>query len=118
MRFLALYTPDKSDAGVPPTKEHIERMGKFVDEMFKSGALIATGGLLPASQSFRVKSADGRMTILDGPFAEAKEAIGGFAILEARSKEDVIEMTQRFLKVAGGGQSELRPIMDAPPQAR
>jgi len=118
MRFLAMYTPDKSRAGVPPTKEHMEQMGRFVEEMMKSGALITTGGLLPASQGFRVKSSGGKVTVTDGPFTEAKEAVGGFAILEARSKDDVIEMSRRFLKVAGDGESELRQIMDAPPEAR
>jgi hypothetical protein len=118
MRFLAMYTPDKSRAGVPPTKDHMEQMGRFVDEMMKSGALIMTGGLLPASQGLRVKSSGGKITVTDGPFSEAKEVVAGFAILEARSKEDLIEMSKRFLKVAGDGESELRQIMDAPPEAR
>jgi hypothetical protein len=115
MRFLALYTPDKSRAGIPPTKDHIEGMGRLVDDMMKAGTLIATGGLLPAS--FRAKSSGGKITFTDGPFAEAKEVIAGFAILEARSKEQLIEMSERFLKVAGDGESELRLILDAPPEA-
>ena len=112
MRYLALYTPDKSRAGVPPTQEHMEQMGRLIEEMMKAGALITTGGLLPGG--FRVKSSGGRISITDGPFSEAKEVVGGFAILEAKSKEDVIELSTRFLKVAGEGQSELHQIMGGP----
>jgi hypothetical protein len=93
----------------------MEQMGRLVEDMMKAGTLITTGGLIPGS--FRVNSSGGKITVTDGPFAEAKEFVGGFAILEAKSKEDVIEMSKRFLKVAGDGESELRQIMDAPPQA-
>jgi hypothetical protein len=118
MRYLAIYTPDKKRAGIPPTREHFEQMGKLVGEMMKNGTLLATGGLLPPSQGVSVRLSDGNFTVTDGPFAEAKEVVAGFALLQANSKEELIEMTKRFLKVAGDGESEIRPIMDGPPETK
>jgi hypothetical protein len=79
----------------------------------KTGTLLTTGGLLPiAKGGVRVRRSGGEISVLDGPFAEAKELIGGFAVIEAKSKEDAIEMTRRFLKVAGDGETELHQIME------
>ena len=69
MKYLAIYTPDAKTAGIPPTKEHMMTMGKFVEESFKSGVLLATGGLLPASRGgARLQSSEGRITVIDGPY--------------------------------------------------
>jgi len=113
MKFLAVFTPDAKTAGIPPTKEHMAEMGKFVEESFKSGVLLATGGLLPVSKAgVRLQSAEGKITVIDGPFTETKELIAGFAILQLKSKEEAIESAKRFLKVAGDGVTELRQIME------
>jgi hypothetical protein len=113
MRFLSIYTPDKKISGVPPSKEHMAEMEKLVEEATKAGTLLATGGLLPISKGgARVRCSGREITVIDGPFTESKELIAGFAILQAKSKEEAIEGTRRFLKVAGDGECELRQIME------
>jgi hypothetical protein len=113
MKFLAVYTPDAKTAGDPPSKERMAEMGKFVEESMKAGTLLATGGLLPISEGgARMRSSGGKITVTDGPFTEAKEVIAGFAMIEAKSKEEAIESCRRFLEIAGDGESELRQIME------
>jgi hypothetical protein len=117
MRFMCIYRPADTKAmesGVPPTCEMIAEMGRFIEEMAKAGALIATDGLLPTAQGARIRQSGGKVTVTDGPFTEAKEVIGGFAIIQARSKEEAIELNRRFLKVAGDGEVELRQMYDTP----
>jgi hypothetical protein len=116
MRYLSMYTPDPKRAGIPPSQEHMAEMGKLIEESMKAGILLATGGLLPlAKGGARVKRSGEHITATDGPFTEAKEIVGGFAILEAKTKEEVIDMAKRFLKVAGDGECEVHQIMDGPP---
>ncbi len=110
MKFLSIYKV--AETGVPPTNEEMAHMGKFVEEMFKSGALLATEGCLPTSRGARVRRNGDKMTVTDGPFTEAKEQVGGFALLEAGSKEEAIELTKRFLQVAGEGECEIRQIYE------
>jgi hypothetical protein len=76
--------------------------------------LVSTGGCLPSSLGAKVRRAGGDYAVTDGPFTEAKEVVGGFAILEARSKEHAIELNKRFLAVAGDGEVELRQLFEAP----
>jgi hypothetical protein len=83
----------------------------------KSGELLATEGCLPTALGARVRLSGGTVTITDGPFSEAKEVVGGFAILQANSKNEAIEMVKRFLKVAGDGECEIRQVYDAPDQS-
>lgn len=113
MKFLSIYTPDKRSAGDPPSKEHMAEMGKLIEESMKSGILVSTGGLLPISKGGAcVRRSGGEITVMDGPYTETKELIGGFAVLEAKSREEAIEMARRFLKIAGDGESELRQMME------
>ncbi|MGC9946079.1 MAG: YciI family protein [Bryobacteraceae bacterium] len=112
MKFLSLYTPGPRPAGVPPSKEYMAEMAKLIEESMKSGVLVATGGLMPIAQGARVRHAGDEVTVIDGPFVETKELAGGFAILEAKSKEDALQMVRSFLKVAGDGECELRQIME------
>jgi hypothetical protein len=88
-------------------------MGTFIEEMMKSGALLATEGCLPSAKGARVRLSGGKLTVTDGPFTESKELVAGFALLEAKSKEEAIEMTKRFLKVAGDGDCEIREVYDS-----
>jgi len=83
-------------------------MGKFVEEATKAGALLATGGLAPLDEATRVIHADGKFTVIDGPFTEAKELIGGWALMEVRDKDEAIEWTKRFLAIAGDGETTIR----------
>jgi hypothetical protein len=110
MRFLSIYKT--AETGVPPTPEMMEKMGKFIEESMKSGELIATEGCLPSALGARVRLSNGKTTVVDGPFTESKELVGGFALLQADSKEHAIEMAKRFLAVTGEGECELRQIYE------
>ena len=110
MRFLSIYKT--AETGQLPTPEGMAEMGKLVEEGFKSGALLATEGCLPSANGARVRILNGKMTVTDGPFTEAKELIAGFAIVQARSKDEAIEITKNFLKVVGDGECELRQIFE------
>jgi hypothetical protein len=112
MRFLSIYKT--KETGLPPSPEHIAAMGKLIEEGMKSGWLLGTEGCLPSALGARIRRADGTITVKDGPFTESKEIVGGFAMLQAKSKEHAIEMVQNFLKVAGDGECELRQIFEPP----
>jgi hypothetical protein len=113
MKYLSIYRPDEKTAGVPPSEEKMAEMGKLIEESMKAGTLLVTGGLMPISNGgARVRRSGGEIAVVDGPFTEAKELIGGFALVEAKSKDEAIEMTRRFLKVAGDGETELYQIME------
>ncbi len=110
MRFLGYTLGDPSVPIPPPSPELITEMGKFIEEATKAGVLLATGGVGPAAETTRVIRADGKFTVVDGPFAEAKELIGGWALMEVRDKDEAIEWTKRFLAIAGDGESRIRPV--------
>jgi hypothetical protein len=111
MRFLSIYkTPERN---APPSPEEMARMGKLIENWMKSGKLLATEGCLPSVLGARVRVDNGKFTVCDGPFTEAKEVVGGFAILEAPSKETAIEYAKEFLEFTGEGECELRPLYDA-----
>ncbi len=116
MRFLCVYKPGKPE-GAPPTQQHMEEMGKFIEESFKEGYLLSTEGCLPTALGARVRMTGGKFTVTDGPFTEAKEVIGGFALIRAESKQQAIEYTKKFLKVAGDGETEIRQLYEAPASA-
>jgi hypothetical protein len=108
MRFLSIYKTVESNT--PPSPEFVATMQKLIEEGMKSGWLVATEGCLPSALGARVRKSGGKLTVVDGPFTESKEVVGGFAILEAQSKEDAIRLAREFLKVAGDGECELRQI--------
>ena len=85
-------------------------MGEFVAEATKAGVILATGGLAPADTATKIRYADGEFTVLDGPFAEAKELVGGWALMETRDRDEAIEWVKRFLAIAGPGESTIRPV--------
>lgn len=111
MRFLSIYT--HAERSTPPTPEEMATMGKLVEEGMKAGFLISTEGCMPSALGARVRRSGGKLTVTDGPFTEAKEVVGGFAILKANSKEEAIQLAKDFLKVAGDGECELRQIYEA-----
>src|SRR5580700_896770 len=110
MKFLSLYK--SVERGVPPSQEEMARMGKLVEEGMKGGWLLATEGCLPSAMGARVRLSDGKITVTDGPFAEAKEVVGGFAILKANSKAEAIQLAKDFLTVVGEGECELRQVYE------
>ncbi|QVQ50207.1 hypothetical protein J4H86_14725 [Spiractinospora alimapuensis] len=104
MRYLMTTTASSAAAD---ENLHVE-MGKFVEELTASGVLLATGGLEP--DGTRVTSSGDEITVTDGPFAESKDAIAGFALVEVRSKEEAIEVTRRFRRIVGDGASTIRQV--------
>jgi hypothetical protein len=90
-------------------------MGKLIEEGFTQGWLLGTEGCLPSALGARVRRSDGKISVTDGPFTEAKEMVGGFALLKAASKEEAIELARKFLNVAGDGECELRQLYEQNP---
>ena len=90
MRFLSIYKCKETEA--PPTQAEMDRMGKLIEEGMKAGTSSSVEGCLPSRRGARVRLANGKVTVTDGPFTEAKELIGGLAILKADSKEAAIEL--------------------------
>jgi hypothetical protein len=112
MRFLALYRPASGDEGVMPDPAHMAQMGKLVEDMMKAGSLIGTEPLAPRAQGASVRRTGDAYAVSD-----VDDRIGGYAFLEAASREEAIELAKAFLKVAGDGVSELRQIIDMRPPA-
>lgn len=110
MRFLSIYKAPET--GIPPTPEEMAAMQELMEEMTRRGKLLATEGCLPSALGARVRRAGEQVTVTDGPFTESKELIAGFALLEADSREEAVELTRRFLAVAGDGECEIRQIFD------
>jgi hypothetical protein len=100
MRFLSMIRIDEN-SGLVPSEQLMSDMGNLIEEMTREGVLIRTAGLRPTAEGVRVRLRSGKLTTVDGPFAETKEVVGGFAILEAGSMNEAIELTKRFLRVHG-----------------
>jgi hypothetical protein len=101
MRFLSMIRIDER-AGQVPSEQLMTDMGKLIDEMTREGTLLRTAGLRPTKEGVRVRlRKGGTLSTIDGPFTETKEVIGGYAVVEAASIEDAVELTKRFLKVHG-----------------
>jgi len=121
MRFMMMVKADKDyEAGLPPSPELMAAIGKLTEEEIKSGVLLSNGGLLPSSQGARIRVEGGKLTVTDGPFAETKELIGGYAIIEAKSKKEAIELGSNFMKIHADilgpsyeGECEVRQMFDA-----
>ena len=107
MRFMMLYKSAKEAAG-PPSQEEMAAMGKFIEDMSKSGILLATDGLLPSALGARVRISKGKFTVTDGPFTESKELIAGFWMIQVKSKEEAIEWFKRC-----PAEVEIRQVFDA-----
>ena len=116
MRFLTVYKPSKGE-GNPPTQQEMCEMSELVEEGMKAGWLLSTEGCLPSSLGARVRQSTGNVVITDGPFVETKELIGGFALIQAGSKQEAVELTKHFLTVAGDGEVEIRQLYEAPAAA-
>ena len=110
MKFLMTYVQTHN---APPTPEKMAAIAKFSEEQMKSGSLIMTGGLQRPTKGTQVKQTDGKFMVTDGPFAETKELIDGFALVNARSREEAIELARRFMAVAGDGEGEILQVFDA-----
>ncbi|MES2626030.1 MAG: YciI family protein, partial [Pseudomonadota bacterium] len=113
MRFISIFTHEPTNRA--PTQEEMTKMGKLVQEAMQEGWLLATEGVSFGEKGFRVHKGSGSETVvMDGPFAETKEVLGGYALLKADSKAHVTELAKRFLSVAGGGTCEIYQLYEMP----
>jgi hypothetical protein len=115
VRFIVMGMATKeSEAGPPPKPEAFVAMQKYNEELVKAGVLLAAEGLTPSSQGVRVKFSGDERTVFDGPFAESKELVAGFTILQVKSKEEAIEWVKRAPNVSPSGEGviEIRKLMD------
>jgi hypothetical protein len=118
MKYLAFirHSEANREAGPPPAL--MEAMGQFVQKSLKDGSLVDTGGLLPSKDGFRVRLESGQITVIDGPFTESKEVIGGWAILKADSKVEALQIAREFMDLHRkhwpefDGESEVRPMFE------
>lgn len=113
MRYMMIVKANAdSEAGKPPTKELMEAMGKYNEELIKAGVLLAGEGLLPSSKGVRIRfGRGGKHTVVDGPFAETKELVGGFWLIQVKSKEEAIEWASR-IPFAENEEVELRQVAE------
>ena len=120
MRFMMMVKADKNyEAGIPPKPELLAAIGKLTDDMVRAGVLVQTGGLLPSSTGARVHVSRGKLSVTDGPFAETKELIGGYAIVEAASRDEALQLGRRFMELHAAvlgasydGECEVRQLFD------
>src|ERR1700747_1679767 len=119
MKFLSMYKSVEKNA--PPSQEEMNKMGKLIEEGMKAGWLVATEGCLPSALGVRVAISNGKFTVTDGPFTESKEIVGGFAILNANSKEEAIpseEFSSARRTGRDGNSSALRGMPRGPAKSR
>ncbi|OFW66366.1 MAG: dehydrogenase [Actinobacteria bacterium RBG_13_63_9] len=104
MRFMIIVKATRdSEAGVMPEEELIAAMASYHEELAKAGALLDASGLQPSSKGWRIQYSGGKHAVIDGPFAETKELVAGYTIIQAKSKEEALEWTKRFPNPAGEG---------------
>jgi hypothetical protein len=115
MQFLMLVKHGENPG--PPPKEFLDAMTKLGEDAAKSGTMIASGGLVPISKSTRVRLSRGQVSAIDGPYTEAKEVVGGFAMFELKSKEEAIEGAMNFMELhkkywpGWEGETEIRQVL-------
>ena len=118
MKYLSFIRHSEKYRESAPPAALMEAMGKFVEKSMKDGVLVDTGGLLPSKDGVRVRLANGKIAVTDGPFIESKEVIGGWAILKTDSKAEAIRISTEFMELHRKywpdfeGESELRPMFD------
>jgi hypothetical protein len=104
MQFI-IYSTEQTPDAPPPSPEMMAQLGQLTADSFKAGVLVTTGGV--AAQGTRVRQSAGKTTVTDGPFIEAKELMGGFAVIDVKSVEEAVEWAKRFRSIVGDGESEI-----------
>ncbi|HSJ32287.1 MAG TPA: YciI family protein [Longimicrobiales bacterium] len=113
MRFMVIVKADKdSEAGVMPTEQMLADMGNFNDELVKAGVMLAGEGLHPSSKGVRIRFRGSDRTVIDGPFAETKELIAGFWLIQVKSLDEAIEWMKRA-PMGGDTELEIRQVFEA-----
>jgi hypothetical protein len=110
MRFFGYTLGDESVPMPPPNPELMADMDAFVEEATKAGVIVATGGIAPTAMGVKISLSDGKYSVVDGPFTEAKELIGGWCLMECRDRDEAVEWSKRFLGVLGAGEVRVRPV--------
>jgi hypothetical protein len=116
MRFMIIRKADKNtEAGALPSEELLAAMGKYNEELVKAGVMLAGEGLQPTSKGARVKFSGGKPKVIDGPFAETKELIAGFTMIQVKSRDEALEWLKRWPALDGDGEVELelRQVFEA-----
>ena len=121
MRVLVMVKANKdSEAGIRPKQKLLAEMTKFNEELVKAGVLLAAEGLQPSSKGKRVRFSGQKRRVIDGPFTETKELVGGYSVYEVKAKQEAIEWTYRFMQLfaehwqTGECEAEIRQILVAP----
>jgi hypothetical protein len=126
MRFMMMVKHPEGKNSGPPPKALMDAMDHIIQEAAKNGTMVITGGLAPTAQSHRVRLSGGKISVIDGPFTEAKEVVGGFAIMNFKSKEEALEAAKDFMDLhrqhwpGWEGESEVRQMFgpeEFPPKA-
>jgi hypothetical protein len=113
MRFMILRKADRStEAHVMPSTELLGVMGKYMEEMMKAGVLLGGEGLKPTSEGVRVRFSNGKPKVIDGPFAETKELLAGYCLIQVRSKDEAIEWAKRWPPLDGDVELEIRQLFE------
>jgi hypothetical protein len=110
--MLMFKSDQPVEPGTSPCKQELPEMAKLMGELKASGVLVYTDGLMPSDSGARIKLSNGKVTVRDGPFAEAKELVAGFAVVDVKSKAEAVELAKRFLTIAGGGVSDVLQVFD------
>lgn len=110
MKFLMTYAA-RPDAG-PPTAEQMARIGAYSERMAKAGVLLMTGGLVRPSRGVQLRCERGKVSVTDGPFAESKELIDGFALVKVGSRDEAVKLATEFMQMAGDGTGEILQVFD------
>ena len=112
MKFISIYTLDRDAREAEPDEVHMAAMGNLIGEMQSVGVLVDFGGVNSEGTELRVRRSGAKLTVTDGPFTEAKEVVGGYAVLAVGSRDEALLWTKRFLEVAGDGSSELHQLAE------
>jgi len=114
MRFMVMhYQTQAMEDGIRPSPETQAAIGQYMQEAAMSGVLLSGEGVAPSSEGARVEVAGGNVRVIDGPFAEAKELIAGFAILDVRSREEAVEHARKFALLVGAERIDVRRVLEA-----
>jgi len=116
MRFMIVVKATKeSEAGVMPEESLIAEMARYHEQLAKAGVLLDGTGLQPSSKGWRIKHTSGKRTVVDGPFAETKELIAGYTLIQTKTREEALEWSKRFPNPAIGGRDgeiEVRQLFE------
>jgi hypothetical protein len=114
MRYMIMFKADSDTEAAAPACFVLPEMQRFIGELTDAGVVVATEGLHPSERGARIRRSGGKVSVMDGPFTEAKELVAGFVLVEVPSKAAAMELTERFLEIAGDASAEVREVIPHP----